>query len=90
MIIAALSTPHGRGAINVIRLSGEGCKKLAAKMFSPFPTKPTISKRARSARNISTQTCACFSTRRAVYRRGRWNFTVTAEKQLPPPARTLL
>ena len=39
MIIAALSTPHGRGAINVIRLSGEGCKKLAAKMFSPFPDK---------------------------------------------------
>lgn len=37
MIIAALSTPHGRGAINVIRLSGEGCKQLAKKMFSPFP-----------------------------------------------------
>ena len=37
MIIAALSTPHGRGAINVIRLSGDGSKQLAQKMFSPFP-----------------------------------------------------
>ena len=37
MIIAALSTPHGRGAINVVRLSGEGSKQLAQKMFFPFP-----------------------------------------------------
>lgn len=37
MIIAALSTPHGRGAINVVRLSGDGSKQLAQKMFFPFP-----------------------------------------------------
>lgn len=72
MIIAALSTPHGRGAINVIRLSGEGCKKLAAKMFSPFPDKANYLK----AGTVSTKyfddkaMCVFFDAPRLVYRRG--------------------
>lgn len=44
MIIAALSTPHGRGAINVVRLSGDGSKQLAQKMFFPFPDRANFLK----------------------------------------------
>lgn len=33
--IAAISTPYGRGGIAVIRMSGEGCIKLAEKLFCP-------------------------------------------------------
>jgi tRNA modification GTPase len=35
--IVALSTPFGRGAIAVLRFSGEGVKEKLKKYFSPFP-----------------------------------------------------
>lgn len=38
--IVALSTPQGRGAIAVLRFSGEGVKEKLKKYFSPFPTQP--------------------------------------------------
>ncbi|MDR2046631.1 MAG: tRNA uridine-5-carboxymethylaminomethyl(34) synthesis GTPase MnmE [Clostridiales bacterium] len=34
-IIAAPSTPRGRGGIGIIRISGEGCLKIAARLFEP-------------------------------------------------------
>ena len=34
-VISAISTPHGTGGVAVIRLSGEGSLKIAAKMFAP-------------------------------------------------------
>ena len=33
-IIAAISTPLGKGAISIVRMSGQGCKELAARFFS--------------------------------------------------------
>ncbi len=33
--IAAISTPYGRGAISVIRLTGDGCIDIASKVFRP-------------------------------------------------------
>lgn len=39
-IIAACSTPPGKGAIAVIRLSGKGCVELASRLFSPMPDAP--------------------------------------------------
>ncbi len=36
--IIALSTPQGRGAIAVLRFSGEGIKEKLKKYFSPFPS----------------------------------------------------
>lgn len=33
-IIASISTPLGRGAISIIRMSGEGCQNVAKKVFS--------------------------------------------------------
>lgn len=33
--IAAISTPYGRGAISVIRLTGQGCIEIASKVFFP-------------------------------------------------------
>lgn len=39
-IIVACSTPIGRGAIAVIRLSGAGCIELVSKVFSPMPQQP--------------------------------------------------
>ena len=71
MIIAALSTPHGRGAINVIRLSGEGCKKLAAKMFSPFPDKANYLKAGTvSTKYFDDKAMCVFFDAPLVYRRG--------------------
>lgn len=33
-IICAISTPLGRGAISIVRMSGKGCKEVASKVFS--------------------------------------------------------
>lgn len=33
-IIVAISTPLGKGAISIVRMSGEGCLKIAEKLFS--------------------------------------------------------
>lgn len=40
MMIAAISTPHGRGAISIVRMSGDGVIDVAKTMFCPFPTEP--------------------------------------------------
>ena len=36
--IVAISTPMGRGAISIVRMSGDGVIDVAQKMFKPFPT----------------------------------------------------
>lgn len=33
-IISAISTPLGKGAISIVRMSGDGCKNIASKVFS--------------------------------------------------------
>lgn len=38
--IAAISTPIGRGAISIVRLSGDGVIQLAREMFEKFPSRP--------------------------------------------------
>ena len=38
--IVAVSTPPGRGAIAIVRLSGSGSAEVAGKMFTPFPSRP--------------------------------------------------
>lgn len=38
--IVALSTPIGRGAIAIVRLSGSNCIDIVASCFSPMPTAP--------------------------------------------------
>ncbi len=43
-MIAAISTPIGRGAISIVRMSGKGVIELAAKMFSVFPSAPGMLK----------------------------------------------
>lgn len=35
--IVAISTPMGRGAISIVRMSGDGVIEIAKKMFNPFP-----------------------------------------------------
>lgn len=40
MSIVAQSTPIGRSAIAVVRMSGNDCIDIAKKFFSPFPTSP--------------------------------------------------
>lgn len=40
--IAAISTPVGRGAISIVRMSGDGCIALARDMFTPFPKQAGI------------------------------------------------
>ncbi|MCM1042689.1 MAG: tRNA uridine-5-carboxymethylaminomethyl(34) synthesis GTPase MnmE [Corallococcus sp.] len=42
--IVALSTPVGRSAVAVVRMSGEDSKKIANKIFSPMPTLPNTLK----------------------------------------------
>lgn len=42
--IVALSTPRGRSAIAVIRMSGEQSKQIAQKFFSPFPKQANLLK----------------------------------------------
>ncbi|HRX14366.1 MAG TPA: tRNA uridine-5-carboxymethylaminomethyl(34) synthesis GTPase MnmE [Eubacteriales bacterium] len=42
--IIALSTPVGRGAIAVVRMSGSDSKKIAKAIFEPFPDKPNFLK----------------------------------------------
>lgn len=43
-MIAAISTPIGRGAISIVRMSGNGVLRLASEMFSPFPASPSLLK----------------------------------------------
>ena len=38
--IAALATPFGKGAVCILRMSGQGVFEIAKKMFTPFPTQP--------------------------------------------------
>jgi len=40
--IAALSTPAGRGAIAIVRLSGGDAHQLAARLVTPWPTLPRV------------------------------------------------
>lgn len=42
--IVALSTPRGRSAISVVRMSGDSAIDIAKKFFSPFPAKPNLLK----------------------------------------------
>ena len=42
--IVALSTPVGRSAVAVVRLSGDDCIQIAKKFFSPFPNQPNLLK----------------------------------------------
>ena len=42
-IISAISTPSGVGGVAIIRISGEGSLKLAAKMFEPLGGKSVLS-----------------------------------------------
>ncbi|HPG91889.1 MAG TPA: tRNA uridine-5-carboxymethylaminomethyl(34) synthesis GTPase MnmE [Clostridia bacterium] len=42
--IIALSTPIGRGAIAVVRMSGSDSKKIARTIFKPFPKQPNLLK----------------------------------------------
>ena len=42
--IVALSTPVGRSAIAVVRMSGEDSIEIAKKFFSPMPKKPNVVK----------------------------------------------
>lgn len=47
--IAAISTPHGRGGIAVIRISGENAVDVAASMFRPKNGKPLAAMSANTA-----------------------------------------
>ncbi|MDD4773855.1 MAG: hypothetical protein PHZ09_09680, partial [Eubacteriales bacterium] len=40
--IAAISTPHGRGGIAVIRISGERAVEVASSMFRPKNGRPLV------------------------------------------------
>jgi tRNA modification GTPase len=42
--IIALSTPQGKGAIAIVRMSGPKAKEIAKNIFRPFPTKPSMLK----------------------------------------------
>ncbi|MBO5772719.1 MAG: tRNA uridine-5-carboxymethylaminomethyl(34) synthesis GTPase MnmE [Clostridia bacterium] len=44
MSIVALSTPAGRSAVAVVRMSGENSIEIAKKVFSPFPKSPNLLK----------------------------------------------
>lgn len=44
MSIVALSTPAGRSAVAVVRMSGENSIEIAKKVFSPFPSQPNFLK----------------------------------------------
>ena len=39
-IISAIATPHGKGGVAIIRVSGEGALSLASKMFTPSGKTP--------------------------------------------------
>lgn len=58
-IIIALSTPIGRGAIAVVRMSGNGCIELAKKVFAPFPVQPSMLKYGELALPEFTEHCMC-------------------------------
>lgn len=53
-VIAAIATPPGRSAIAVIRVSGQGCHAVAAKVLRPFSAEPY--RRARLARAVDPRT----------------------------------
>ena len=38
--IVALSTPFGKGAVAIVRMSGEESLSIAKQLFRPFPAKP--------------------------------------------------
>lgn len=48
-VIAAVSTPRGKGGVAVIRISGDGALKIAEKMFLPVSGRSVISYPARHA-----------------------------------------
>ncbi len=39
-VIAAISTPSGKGGVALIRISGEGAIEIASKVFIPKSKKP--------------------------------------------------
>ena len=41
-IIAAISTPMGPGAVGIVRLSGEGCREVADRLFRPVTPGKTL------------------------------------------------
>ena len=41
-IIAAISTPMGPGAVGIVRLSGEGCRQVADRLFRPVTPGKTL------------------------------------------------
>ena len=47
--ISAISTPHGVGAVSMIRLSGDEAFEIADKVFIPADGKPLSEHRARSS-----------------------------------------
>ena len=57
--IVALSTPVGRSAVAVIRMSGDDCIQIAQKFFSPLPKQPNLLKVGRLYTQSFTEQAMC-------------------------------